>query len=236
MASQKKEHIRSIISQIQKFRFCGPSDDPDEITAVTSGFRYLTVQFKRLVRPLVEDDLASRIDGIEVEFDNLYSAYDAKAEIDALWLDVEPILEFLDDGRPEEVLVGYLVNPSIIDKLKHVKSKAHDPMLLAQMCKEINSSFSHGNLIAATLLMRAVLNYVPPIFGHKTFTQVTANIGRSLKDSFSHLENGLRKIADFHTHRTIGIGDMYPSSAQVEPFKPQFELLLHQVITIMENG
>jgi hypothetical protein len=51
-----------------------------------------------------------------------------------------------------------------------------------------------------------------------------------LKDSFIHLENGLRKIADFHTHRRIGGGDLYPSVAQVEPYKPQFELLLQQVV------
>ncbi|MGZ5374790.1 MAG: hypothetical protein ACXWDK_11040 [Aeromicrobium sp.] len=84
--------------------------------------------------------------------------------------------------------------------------------------------------------MRAVLNYVPPLFGQKTFPQVVANIGRSLKDNFDHLENGLRKIADFHTHRRIGPAESYPSNAQVEPFKPQFELLLQQVVARVRAG
>ncbi len=100
------------------------------------------------------------------------------------------------------------------------------------MCREINSSFAHGNLFATVLLMRAVLNYVPPLFGRETFSQVAANIGRSLKDSFDDLENGLRKIADFHTHRRIGPTEVYSSPAQVEPFKPQFELLLQQVVPV----
>ena len=56
-----------------------------------------------------------------------------------------------------------------------------------------------------------------------------ASAGKSLKDSFDHLENGLRKIADFHTHRRIVAVESYPSAVQVEPFKPQFELLLQQV-------
>jgi hypothetical protein len=85
------------------------------------------------------------------------------------------------------------------------------------------------NVLAVALLMRTVLNHVPPVFGHQTFGQVLANAGSSLKDSFDHLENGLRKIADFHTHRRIVAAESYPSAAQVEPFKPQFELLLQQV-------
>jgi hypothetical protein len=70
---------------------------------------------------------------------------------------------------------------------------------------------------------------VPPVFGHDTFAQVVAGVGKSLKDSFDHLENGLRKVADFHTHRKIAANESYPTAAQVEPFKPQFELLLQQV-------
>src|SRR5215472_6015231 len=97
------------------------------------------------------------------------------------------------------------------------------------MCREINSSYSHGNILATALVMRTVLNHVPSVFGHDTFAQVVAGVGKSLKDSFNHLENGLRKVADFHIHRKIAANESYPTAAQVEPFKPQFELLLQQV-------
>ena len=82
---------------------------------------------------------------------------------------------------------------------------------------------------STALLMRTVLNLVPPVFGHDTFSQVVANVGKSLKESFEHLENGLRTVADFHAHRKIAASESYPSVAQVEPFRPQFELLLQQV-------
>lgn len=68
-------------------------------------------------------------------------------------------------------------------------------------------------------MMRAVLNYLPPIFGHEKFGQVAAQSPRSLKAAFEHLEQGLRKVADFHTHRTIAPTDIYPSAGQVEPYK-----------------
>ena len=90
--------------------------------------------------------------------------------------------------------------------------------------------------MATTLLMRAMLNFVPPLFGQEMFSQVVAQTSRSLKDSFIHLESRLLKIADVHIHRHIMTAEFYPSSAQVEPFKPQFELLLQEVLTRMQAG
>jgi hypothetical protein len=52
-AQTKKELITSAIGDVRKFRFCGPSDDPDEQTAVTLGFRHLVIQLKRLAAPLL---------------------------------------------------------------------------------------------------------------------------------------------------------------------------------------
>ena len=38
------------------------------------------------------------------------------------------------------------------------------------------------------------------------------------------------KTKNFHTHRTIAKSDIYPSESQIEPYKPQFEILLHEVL------
>src|ERR1039458_2592454 len=99
MKTNKKEIIEGLISSAQGFRFCGPSDDPDEQTSVTSGYRHLVTQFKRLAGPILPQEASSRLNGIEVEIENLYSAYDAKAEIDALTPDIESALEDFDETR-----------------------------------------------------------------------------------------------------------------------------------------
>src|SRR5258708_8634285 len=96
MRTSRKELIADLVTKARDFRFCGPSDDPEECTAVTSGDRYLMIQFKRLVSPILFADAASRLNAIEVEIDNLYSAYDAKAELDALLPEIEDALERLD--------------------------------------------------------------------------------------------------------------------------------------------
>lgn len=115
-------------------------------------------------------------------------------------------------------------------RLRALQNATMDTRVLVALCHEINSSWAHGNIVATALVMRAVLNYVPPAFGHEAFAQVLAQSPRTLKDSWTHLEEGLRKIADFHTHRRLGRSDMYPSVGQVEPFRPQFELLLQETI------
>lgn len=229
MAANKKERVASLIEQANNFRFCGPSDDPDEQTSVTSGYRYLVVQFKRLAGPILPEEAASRLNSINVEIEDLYSAYDAKAELDALIPDIEAALEYADDAGVNGGTHRWIVESTLITRLAEKQSASVDVGSLVKMCKEINSSYAHGNVLATALLMRTVLNHVPPVFGHDTFSQVLANIGKSLKESFEHLENGLRKVADFHAHRKIAASESYPSVAQVEPFKPQFELLLQQV-------
>lgn len=225
-----------MIEAARKFRFCGPGDDPDEQTAVTTGYRYVLVQIQRLATPLLPEAAAAQLNAIDVDVHSIYSAYDAQGELDALLSDIEAALEGADESALALGGSSSIIDPGLIERLSHAQSPTFDVAFLVQMCREINSCFAHGNLVATTLLMRAVLNYVPPLFGQDTFTQVVANSGRSQRDSFDHLESGLRRIADFHTHRRIGPTELYPSPAQVEPFKPQFELLLQQVVVRVQVG
>lgn len=229
MGKSRKERIQDLIAEVQRFRFCGPSDDPDEQTAVTTGYNYLVIQFQKVAGPFLPEDLQRQLNAIRVDVQDLYSAYQAKAELDGLIPDVEDAIENLDDTSGVAAN-RWIVNPDIVATLEQTASTRFDTNFLARLCQEINSSYAHGNVIATALLMRSLLNYVPPIFGHTSFSQVTAQSGRSLKGSFEHLENGLRKIADFQTHRTGGPFTPYPSVAQVEPFKPQFELLMQEIL------
>jgi hypothetical protein len=232
----KRAHLVKMIDAAWNFRFCGPSDDLDEQTAVTTGFMYVLVQIQRLAAPLLPEAEATRLNGIAVDVDSIYSVYEAKAELDALLPDIEAALERADDSSLAVGNSAWIIDPKLIGQLSAATSANQDVTFLVQLCREINSCFAHGNFVATTLLMRAVLNYVPPLFGQETFSQVVAQTSRSLKDSFNHLENGLRKIADFHTHRRIMTAEFCPSPAQVEPFKPQFELLLQELLARMQAG
>src|SRR6266853_979525 len=98
MSPNRKELITRLIKEAREFRFCGPSDDPDEQTAVTTGYHHLVVQFKHLAGPILPESAATRLNLIGIEFDDVYSAYKARAELDALLPDLESALETLDDN------------------------------------------------------------------------------------------------------------------------------------------
>jgi hypothetical protein len=106
---KRKEIIGDLIEHAKMFRFCGPSDDPDEQTAVTAGYHYLVIQFKRLASPILASPTASRLNAIDVEINNLYSAYEARAELDALLPEIEAALERLDDDSDLQVPAGSFI-------------------------------------------------------------------------------------------------------------------------------
>ncbi len=94
----KKDRLTHLIERARSFTFCGPSDDLDEQTAVTTGYRYVLVQIKRLGSPLLAEAEAARLNAIDVEVDNIYTAYDARAELDALMPDIEAALARADEN------------------------------------------------------------------------------------------------------------------------------------------
>jgi hypothetical protein len=80
----RKAIIQSLVNDIRKFRFCGPSDDPDEQTAVTVGYHTLITKLKRLAGPILPTSAAQRLEAIDVEIDDIRSVYAANAEVEPL--------------------------------------------------------------------------------------------------------------------------------------------------------
>jgi hypothetical protein len=101
LSTAKRDLIANIIAQVRKFQFCGPTDDPDKQTAVTTGYRHLVIQLQRLAAPILPEVSASRLNAVDVDIDNLYSVYDAHSEVAALLPDIESALEALDKSEKQ---------------------------------------------------------------------------------------------------------------------------------------
>ena len=231
----KIELISNIIASVREFKFCGPSDDLDEQTAVTVGFRHLVIQLQRLAAPLLSEPEKQRLLDIDVEVNNIFSVYEASAEVEALLYDIESALNRYDETTADVDANLYIIQPTVIERLQAVPSKRFNTSFLVRLCKEINSCFANGNIVATALTMRTVLNYVPPAFGRASFKEVASHSERSHKASFVHLEDGLRRVADSLGHGTIANSSVYPSASQVEPYKPQFEMLLNRVYDLLTS-
>ena len=232
---KRKEIIAELIANAQGFHFCGPSDDPDEQTSVTSGYRYLVTQFKRLAAPVLASSSAFRLKAIEVEIDNLYSAYDARAELDALLPEIEAALDHLDDDGNLPIADGMtIIAESRLVELRSLVSSDFDFRKLARLCEEINSSYGLQNYYAAAMLIRGLLDHVPPLFGMKTFVEVTNNYaggGRSFKEAMHHLDNASRKVGDAFLHMPIRKSETLPTAQQVNCGQ-QLDVLLSEIVRI----
>ena len=122
MALSKVQRITELISGVRAFRLCGPSDDSDEQTAVCVGYRHLVVQLQRLASPLLPDLERERLNRIVVEMDNIYSVYDAHAELETLLDDIENAVESVDTDVLNVRMAGRIVQPSLIERLEAVSS------------------------------------------------------------------------------------------------------------------
>lgn len=128
------------------------------------------------------------------------------------------------------------LNADLLLALKALPAPKLDVSKLVKMCEELNDSNARGNYIAAALLIRAVMNHVPPIFGAKSFKEVISQSSRSVKAVLARLDDEARPIADLHNHMHIRKAEHVPSKNQIEPCKAPFEILIAEVIARLGGG
>jgi len=137
-----------------------------------------------------------------------------------------------EEGHLKSVAVdGSYIDKNRFQTLKKEKG-GFDFSRLLQILTELNHAFSVGNYISVILLVRAVLDHVPPIFSLNTFAEVANNYGStSFKGSMSHLENSSRKIADSYLHTRIRSKESLPNKTQVN-FSNDIDVLLAEIVRI----
>ena len=144
----------------------------------------------------------------------------------------EPVPEEMAKaGNPK----GLYVHPDRLKELQTIKHHDFDLRKLLQLLEELDLSFRTGCYLAAAMLVRAVLDHVPPIFGVSTFAAVANNYAgtRSFRESMLNLENSSRRIADQHLHGQIRSSETLPTARQVD-FSPDMDVLLAEIVRVLK--
>ncbi|MBZ5683241.1 MAG: hypothetical protein LAO24_24390 [Acidobacteriia bacterium] len=220
-----------LADQIEEFQLghCSPSDDPDKQTAYLYAFRDIAKRFLATAKRIGDPDLSELITGMNSSPEFIEEAYDLKANLLGVIDYLREVAGNPDYERGVTVNSAFL-DQGIISQLKSVKSSAFDLAKLIRFCEELNDSYRRANYLACALLIRAVMNHVPPIFGVQTFGQVVSGSGRSVKAILGRLEDEARPIADLHTHMLIRSREPLTSKHQVEPYKASFEILIQEIL------
>lgn len=126
------------------------------------------------------------------------------------------------------------VNASRLDELNSVENENYDLSKLIRICEEINSNYQYKNYLSVSMLVRVILDHVPPIFGFKTFVEVANNYGgKSLKKSLQNLQNSSRNISDSYLHETVKQKESLPNETQID-FRNDLDVLLGEIIRILK--
>jgi hypothetical protein len=117
-----------------------------------------------------------------------------------------------------------------ISELKAVSSPKFDLSKLIRLCEELNISFAIECYFSTAMLVRSIIDHVPPVLGFKTFSEAANNYsgGRSIKESLQRLDLSCRKIADQHLHLQIRRTESLPSRTQVD-FSNDLDVLLAEI-------
>ncbi len=124
------------------------------------------------------------------------------------------------------------VDPSRLDEIRRVSSQNWDFRRLIQMCLELNIAYESRSYISVAMLVRGIIDHVPPVFKKANFREVAnCHGGQSFKDSMKHLDKSMRKIGDAYLHEQIRQKESVPSAVQVD-VRRELDLLLAEVIRL----
>ncbi|MEM8617627.1 MAG: hypothetical protein AAGF20_11925, partial [Pseudomonadota bacterium] len=117
-----------------------------------------------------------------------------------------------DEGREADAFIEV----SRIAELRNLESDSWDFRRLTQMCLELNTAYRAGSFISCTMLLRAIIDHVPPVFGVERFSMISSryNGSQSFKKGMEILSNAMRKIGDSHLHTQIRQSESLPNKTQ----------------------
>lgn len=119
-----------------------------------------------------------------------------------------------------------------INELRAINSQEFDLTKLIELCNELNNAFLNHSYITVAILLRAIVDHIPPIFSCKDFSEVASNYvtgSRSFKESMTNLEKSCRKIADSYLHTQIRKKEILPNKVQVN-FSNDLDVLLGEIV------
>ncbi|WP_144885108.1 hypothetical protein [Lacibacter cauensis] len=139
--------------------------------------------------------------------------------------------EFGHKQKQEKQLVQnhWFVEPSRIEELANIKNQLTDFTKLCEFCRELNIAYSNEMYLAIPMIVRAIIDHIPPVFGKSNFAEVCGGYGtKSFRDSMNNLDKSSRKIADAYLHTSIRAKEVLPNRTQVN-FKHDLDVLLQEI-------
>jgi hypothetical protein len=201
-------------------------------TVNSDGIHSIDTEYLHVVANLSGEEMQKIYDaGVPKNYSSKSNNYESMTHIKTI-----NEFKFLPDSKStvENETEHDFVSIVRLDELKGIRNPKFDFKKLIRLCEELNSCHKNKNYYAAAMLIRAILDHVPPIFGFQSFSQIANNYAgtRTFRQQMEHLENSSRKIADAHLHTMIRSKETLPTQTQIN-FSNDLDVLLGEIIRIL---
>lgn len=213
-----RSRLREILNEIEKYRLCGPSDDPDEQTAVVYGFRNLLSRLKRAALIIRDDQTRADVQEIPMP-DDIYGVYDANATIDAVVGDIRDELqdELVPAAGPKGDEMDWKNNANLLfAPLRELAAHGSDAVLrdvLAEGTPEITEN-NYDNWNGGTTCFTLSISVPPHVF---------VQVEDRLDDVEKKILERVKSLTRAETHDFIDTVVVQPGMAAAQRVVPASE-------------
>lgn len=128
------------------------------------------------------------------------------------------------------------IDKNTLLRLKKIQNKNFDLSKLILLCAELDDNYSLEHYNSSAMLLRAIVDHIPPIFGKVNFEDVCSQYGsKSFKDIVRPLNETAKKIADVYLHSQISKKVLATTKTQVD-FQANLDTLLNEAAAILEKS
>ena len=131
--------------------------------------------------------------------------------------------------------IATYVGQNRLEELREIRSQEFDLKRLIRLIEELNLAYTQECYMSVAMLVRAILDHVPPIFRAQTFTEVANNYSwdKSHKKQMHLLDGSLRNVANAHLHIRIRKKEVLPDQTQVD-FRAPLDVLLAEIVRVLK--
>jgi hypothetical protein len=158
-----------------------------------------------------------------------------KTDLPAVESKLDQLLVEYEKSLPNYKAVPYVAEERIAE-LAEIEAPRFDTAKLIRLLRELNTAYNNDSHFTVGVLVRAVIDHIPPIFGCTTFTEVTNNYKgtKSFKGAMQRLNDSLRNLADSYLHVQIRKVESLPTMNQVD-FRAELDALLSETSRVLQD-
>jgi len=158
-----------------------------------------------------------------------------KHDLPAVETKLDQLLAEFEKLLPNNKVAPYVAEDRIAE-LAEIEKPQFDTAKLIRLLRELNSAYNNDANYSVGILVRAVIDHVPPIFGCTSFSEVSNNYKgtKSFKGAMRHLNDSLRNLADSYLHVQIRKIESLPTMNQVD-FRADLDALLSEVSRVQQD-